>query len=984
MPDKENYGRRKTDRIDANISRKYKGKEYSLIDIQNLIDANAQLAETIRNREKFIKQQEEILKNEGKLSHQQQVLYTSALEANKKAQEQLNQNDKRVTELTDNWNRYITDTMKNPSNSSDVMKSIIQQSNSNNKPMPKSISDLFRQSLTDVHNARQEKAVQNIYQNVAGNVTARYKRQGADFTDPEVIKKMNGEIQQETAKKASGALKKFSLGAELINVASNTFNAAVSKWTEIFNRGKTNQIRAYEDTFTNISVRNGVTRDQYTGIGGAQWKLNNVLSDMGLRNNIASSDVQRMWDTMATNGIKIDMSSEERRAEITEKAIDNVLTKNIVPYLDTSTAQWDQLVSAQPELQKNIRGINRLNTDLVGNNYATKDLLQNILDDLQPIADSALNDLAMSAAGATTFINSMMDSGMDEATAKSLWTEYYKQQQYGAQILRSGTTNEKMSLVNATVNGINVMDSEDTPEALANIARTRLTTSNYGPGYGSTMDAIVQSSVNGSVGTDPRFAMWAYGKGNKAFDIINQAEANGNEAIELYKQYGENATNDFANDKNQTQEQLQNITVENLMNELAVINEWLGNWAGVIETAIKGIGAILLTKIVGGIIGKGIGLLSGVGGATAGAGSGGLFASLGAAGPIGLGIAAVGASVAAGVAIGNKMLDIAAKEQGEAQSDYAAQTKAKGYDTSTSNTVGKVQSITQFDRGSFLGQYRNNLSGDEKDQLGINRNIWLKTWDEIGDTKGKAWDNKQWYKYNNMAWLRSGFAFNVGGDVLDDKNVLSAAIMYAIALDQMGMLGSTKETNPLVNWGADIKTKEDIGNAIRYGIAEGLFTGWSSIHASSWLLADEDAGPRDLEGKLYGKDITKDILPQYGFNEANEDDKYFMSHRQGLNTVPYDEYPALLHQGEAVLTAATANELRSLLDEYRDTTQQAANFDNIIRTQTQDLINKMDEIKQVMINNGSSIGNFVDTMQQTKAKEILYTSMKQVKSTKSF
>ena len=153
MPDKENYGRRKTDRIDANISRKYKGKEYSLIDIQNLIDANAQLAETIRNREKFIKQQEEILKNEGKLSHQQQVMYTSALEANKKAQEQLNQNDKRVTELTDNWNRYITDTMKNPSNSSDVMKSIIQQSNSNNKPMPKSISDLFRQSLTDVQTA---------------------------------------------------------------------------------------------------------------------------------------------------------------------------------------------------------------------------------------------------------------------------------------------------------------------------------------------------------------------------------------------------------------------------------------------------------------------------------------------------------------------------------------------------------------------------------------------------------------------------------------------------------------------------------------------------------------------------------------------------------------------------------------------------------------------------------------------------------------
>ena len=51
---------------------------------------------------------------------------------------------------------------------------------------------------------------------------------------------------------------------------------------------------------------------------------------------------------------------------------------------------------------------------------------------------------------------------------------------------------------------------------------------------------------------------------------------------------------------------------------------------------------------------------------------------------------------------------------------------------------------------------------------------------------------------------------------------------------------------------------------------------------------------------------------------------------------------------------------------------------------TQDLITKMDEIKQVMINSSSSIGNFTDTLQQTKAKEILYTSMKHVHSTKSF
>ena len=42
-------------------------------------------------------------------------------------------------------------------------------------------------------------------------------------------------------------------------------------------------------------------------------------------------------------------------------------------------------------------------------------------------------------------------------------------------------------------------------------------------------------------------------------------------------------------------------------------------------------------------------------------------------------------------------------------------------------------------------------------------------------------------------------------------------------------------------------------------------------------------------------------------NGLNEDTKSFLSsHRYGLAEVPYDEYPSLLHEGEAVLTASTA------------------------------------------------------------------------------
>lgn len=976
------------------LRRSYHGKEYSIIDIQNLKEANKQMEEQLKLQRQVVKQQEKFVQDtERKLAQGRQVsdldraIYNDA----KKQQENLirltaqvnratSENNRQLTELTRNWNRYISDTMRQQPNSQQFVSSVIQQGHQqmSGKPMPKSISDLFRQSLTDIHSAREQKAVNNIYQKVADSVTAKYKRQGADFTDAETMQKMNQEIQEETLKKSEKIIGKFGKGAEWINVAADTFSKAVSVWTEVFHRGKTNQVRAYEDTFTNISVRNGVTREQYTGIGGAQWNLNNVLSDMGLRNNIASSDVQRMWDTMATNGIKIDMSSEERRAEITEKAIDNVLTKNIVPYLDTSTAQWDQLVSAQPELQKNIRGINRLNTDLVGNNYATKDLLQNILDDLQPIADSALNDLAMSAAGATTFINSMMDSGMDEATAKSLWTEYYKQQQYGAQILRSGTTNEKMSLVNATVNGINVMDSEDTPEALANIARTRLTTSNYGPGYGSTMDAIVQSSVNGSVGTDPRFAMWAYGKGNKAFDIINQAEANGNEAIELYKQYGENATNDFANDKNQTQEKLQNITVENLMNELAVVNEWLGNWAGVIETAIKGIGAILLTKIVGGIIGKGIGALSGLGGTALGA-SGGLGALLGTAGPIALGI---GAGVAITAAI-NKAVREKAKEENEkdkkkSNMEIRGLAEDLGIDEGEASLMKAGSNIYNSDKnwlGSTFDNYENaELFGA---QLG-----WWDTLDEkdFKQTMDSAYKDTDTLKYNKA---KIGKALNYGGIGFGPETLKQVATAWMIGLYSQGYDG--KNANILKAIEETLNTSftpdEDSITKLMNGTNNMTRSQFNRIvelmkNADMWLWNENGKWIMPNEG-----DYDK-VLKLKGIDA--EQREWLSSHRQGLNTVPYDEYPALLHQGEAVLTAATANELRSLLDEYRDTTQQTVNFDNIIRTQTQDLITKMDEIKQVMINSSSSIGNFTDTLQQTKAKEILYTSMKHVHSTKSF
>ena len=63
-----------------------------------------------------------------------------------------------------------------------------------------------------------------------------------------------------------------------------------------------------------------------------------------------------------------------------------------------------------------------------------------------------------------------------------------------------------------------------------------------------------------------------------------------------------------------------------------------------------------------------------------------------------------------------------------------------------------------------------------------------------------------------------------------------------------------------------------------------------------------------------------------------------------MNRVPYDNYPALLHKDETVLTASTANELRNLTDTYRETSQQSISFDTIIQSQTDTLCAKLDQV----------------------------------------
>ena len=762
-----------------------------------------------------------------------------------------------------------------------------------------------------------------IRDKVSQRVVKEYTRQGKTGSKyyKEMMSTINDRVDDDLANVGmSQSAKELQIAASLLNSAGELLLTGITSITKLFTQGMSRQVKIYEDTFAGIASRTGMSRSGYFN---AQLNTMSDLSNRGMLDNVGVSEVQEMWNKLSQTGMS--------ETSILINGIENVITQKVVPYLDTSSLNFNLLnARLNNQFVKDIRGINLANQELANNNYLTQDLLQKIIDEVQPMSDKAIEDLALNSTESIAMLNKLMlptsegGAGLSEGQAKEYLTNAFQLQKYRGQVIRNGSTYEKYLATEAQRLGIN-----DT----AGLINLGVGTSNMFGGMSPIYDtnpleaSIFSEGIYGSNSYDLAMAgqkLQGVYSSNFFSDILNMTP-------EQLQNYNDEAAKKLSNGEYSTATSMQEYLTENISTPVATIAEQVGTFGRDILGTLK----TLVTAYLGGKIANGIASSLGISGV-----GGGIGALLSATGPLALSVGAV----AAGVAIGSKMVAEAARGQEDAANEYESQIKSKGYDENTAKTVGKVQSITQYDRGNFFGVYKNNLSSDEKDALGITRDFWLGTWDEIGNTKGKAWDNKQWYKYNNMAWLRSGFAFNVGGDLLNDGKVLSAAIMYAIALDQMGMLGTTKETNPLLNWGADIKNKKDIENAIRYGISEGLFTGWSNIHSNSWLISDDDAGPRNLDGKLYKRDIAGTILAQYGFSENDEDDKYFMSHRQGLAKVPYDGYQAVLHAGETIMTASTTATMESMVQAFRESQNQNYKIDAAIQEQTAQLVSKIDEV----------------------------------------
>lgn len=405
--------------------------------------------------------------------------------------------------------------------------------------------------------------------------------------------------------------KGISSAAQLLNVGVQTFNEAVKVFSNAVSQGFKNQTQSYESNFTNIAVRTGMTKDTYRGnqmsLGGFGT---NILHERGLMNNIRTSEVQDMWNSLANTGMS--------QSDILASSLESVITKTIVPYLDITTDEMQQFNQNVGDngLLKQVRGITKVSNEMFGGSQVATKYLQEQLEYLAPMSKVAEIDLVENTAEGMLALQGMRQSGMsDSAIAEILKdTRMLQEDHFGA--LTSGKMPLSLGAFEAEKNGVNTY--EDFSGSLQSVLSGYGQIQNFIP-TNSSMQSSIVSSAYGTKGT----VMYELAKLGLDYDSIIENAKKGGKKV---PQAGQEVTNSLAGDEFHTTRQLTDILAENLTNEVSAFAEMLGPWFDVLTTAVKGIAGILGVKLIGKIGGK---LLGNGGGNLLGGSLGGKLGSAG-------------------------------------------------------------------------------------------------------------------------------------------------------------------------------------------------------------------------------------------------------------------------------------------------------------------------------------------------------------------
>lgn len=882
----------------------------------------------------------------------------------------------------------------------------------------------------------------------------------------------------------------FVRAGDVMQIAADTLHNSINTIVSVFTSGLEAQRNMYNSTFQNVSVRTGTTRSTYYA---NQRALPSTLQSQGLYNNVKVSEVMDMWNKLADIGMN--------QEQMFTNALDSVITAKIVPYLDVTSRDVNILnTRLDGQFIKQIRGINQASLDLAGNNYMTQELLQTLVDQVQPMSDESLQNLTKGSAEMTALINYLTPK-IGSTAATEYATQLYKQRAYGSEIMRSGSAAEKYAYVNVLNSGLNTSNPEDWNNIAALNASSNMFLASLGPDYSNTYSSYLASIYRDAIGM-------SYEGHSGALNLLNGGETyqsliNHSDMTDAeWEEYYQKALTDLAGDQNQTELTMQETLLENMSTDLAIWAQQSGIFYDVVKGALTSIigllGSILvndvggnivsaiggkgtkvaasgikggLSKLGGGLVAKGTGTALGgaavIGGVLAGGamaikgtsdvigdfqsgsvdagtamsgagalggavGAGSLIA-LGASNPIGWIALAIGGAAMLGRSLWDSAhnYELAGEAVAQEFNDTAVQLEQEAMQKEESllqlkENIKEAEDVeearkTLIESGILTEEEKQEAEKMSKEELENLTQQYIDSTKSFSEAEQEMLNNlktNQIEDVNETAqsikkWFEEDFKKNE----TDENLEIAKNLMYNTAsiLNNKGASNWTDEEKKFMerynkNISEGKLSYDDIkwvleGGGSWWGISDAIMTNTSSIASDTGFISYANSRGADIKDfnavdtsmisyataikEAKSKEEAEEavakakaagmVYSQYESEIGDTMRKYGIpAFRVGLNSVPYDNYLANLHEGEAVLTASTANELRGLVSEYRESRNSQINFEAIIQTQTETLVAKLDQVISAINDRRMSMAS------ASSYSSAMYTNMREIKSLKSF
>lgn len=450
---------------------------------------------------------------------------------------------------------------------------------------------------------------------IKGNSSALFTHK-TDKSMDDIIKKMR-EVETSNASFSqkekeldilTNQYKSLDASAGKLKAASKVFDTTVTVlrktvqiWSNRFFGGMEKIINTYEDTFQNQAVMTGISQQEYFDYQNNEAKK---LSDLGLQNNIAISDVMAATSQFVNKGIT-------NFAEASEMGQTEAIGKVLAPYLDQQSDAFISLSQTMgPKFAKTMTGLATSVSTQVGQSRFLVKNIDTMVEDMQYMTLAARKSL-MSEEEQTKLELIGKATGTSQEQLMSLYTDVTDITKNRLKALQSGNLSQKIAAAS----------NETSWEGLAKVYANSLGNAS---GFDTTtaQGQLAFDAVRNTMGVD---SVIGYNNEDNIGLMQKIMSASGDELSDLIKQYGvgdgdtdsgeesyQKKFEELANDQLQTTKDMKDILGENISTNLATLAEKYPDTysivkdigANVVSGLITFLGGKFIEKIGGKLLGK--------------------------------------------------------------------------------------------------------------------------------------------------------------------------------------------------------------------------------------------------------------------------------------------------------------------------------------------------------------------------------------------